>query len=417
MTQRGKRSSNANRVDQLLDELLKEHSTPEEILGRDGLLKQLTKRLVERALDAELSHHLASESAAIGSAPDAEKRGNSRNGHSSKTVSGECGELRLEIPRDRNSSFKPILVPKGERRLPGLDEKIIALYAHGNSTRDIQGELADLYGVNISATLISEVTDAVSVDVKNWQNRPLEPLYPIVYFDAIHVKVRSEGRVSNHAVYVVLGVTMEGGKEVLGLWMSANEGAKFWLKVMTDLKNRGVQDIFIACIDGLSGFPEAIETVFPLAKVQLCIVHLIRNSLKYVSWKDRKAVAADLKSIYRAATVDEAELALEAFAEKWDETYPTISALWLRNWERVIPFFDYPDDIRKAIYTTNAIESLNRSLRKVIKTKGSFPNEQAVYKLFYLALGNISKKWTMPIRNWKKALSRFAIEFPDRFPN
>jgi putative transposase len=324
--------------------------------------------------------------------------------------------LALAIPRDRHSTFEPNLVPKGERRLAGLDEKIIALYARGHSTRDIQAQLEDLYGVELSPTLISQVTDAVSDEVKAWQHRPLDRLYPIVYLDALHVKVREDGRVSSHAVYVVLGVTMEGIKEVLGLWMSGNEGAKFWLKVLTDLKNRGVQDIFIACVDGLTGFPDAIAAVFPNTQVQLCIVHLICNSLKYVTWKQQKEVAADLKPIYRAATVAEAELALETFAEKWDETYPTISGLWLRHWEPIIPFFEYPYDIRKVIYTTNTIESLNRSLRKVLKTKGAFPNEAAVFKLLYLALNNISKKWTMPIKNWKRALARFAIEFPDRFP-
>jgi putative transposase len=402
------------KVDQLLDNLLRDYTSPEQILGEQGLLKQLTQRLVERALQAELGHHLASESSSAPSA--ASKKGNSRNGYSKKTVSGDSGPLELAIPRDRHSTFEPILVPKGERRLAGLDEKIIALYARGHSTRDIQAQLEDLYGVELSPTLISQVTDAVSDEVKAWQNRPLDRLYPIVYLDALHVKVREDGRVSSHAVYVVLGVTMEGIKEVLGLWMSGNEGAKFWLKVLTDLKNRGVQDIFIACVDGLTGFPDAIAAVFPNTQVQLCIVHLIRNSLKYVTWKQQKEVAADLKPIYRAATVAEAELALETFAEKWDETYPTISALWLRHWENIIPFFEYPDDIRKVIYTTNTIESLNRSLRKVLKTKGAFPNEASVFKLLYLALNNISKKWTMPIKNWKRALARFAIEFPDRFP-
>lgn len=407
-----------DKVDQLLDELLEEYSAPEQILGEQGLLKQLTKRLVERALQAELGHHLenkAPEAEAVVAPPA--KRRNSRNGYSAKTVQADCGKLPLEIPRDRNSTFEPVLVPKGQRRLSGLDEKILALYARGNSTRDIQAQLEELYGVEVSATLISQVTDAVSEDVRQWQQRPLDKLYPIVYLDAIHVKVREDGRVSSHAVYVVLGVTLEGIKEVLGLWMSASEGAKFWLKVLTDLKNRGVEDIFIACVDGLKGFPEAIAAVFPKARVQLCIVHLIRNSLRYVPWSEQKDVAADLKPIYRAATVEEAELALEAFAEKWDKPYPTISQIWLRHWEHITPFFDYPEDIRKVIYTTNAIESLNRSLRKVLKTKGCFPSEDSVYKLLYLALNNIAKKWTMPIRDWKAALMRFAIEFPDRFPH
>jgi putative transposase len=406
-----------DKVDHLLDELLADYSTPEQILGEQGLLKQLTKRLVERALQAELSHHLETE---VQAPPPEEtsssKRRNSRNGYSSKTVKADCGELALSIPRDRSSTFEPILVPKGERRLSGLDDKIMAMYARGLSTRDLQAQLEELYGVEVSPTLISQVTDAVSDEVRQWQSRPLAKLYPIVYLDAIHVHVREDGRVSNHAVYVVLGVTLDGIKEVLGLWMSANEGAKFWLKVLTDLKNRGVEDIFIACVDGLKGFPDAIAAVFPQTRVQLCVVHLIRNSLRYVPWGSQAEVIADLKPIYQAATVEEAETALENFADKWDRLYPTISQIWLRHWDNIIPFFDYPPDIRKVIYTTNAIESLNRSLRKVLKTKGCFPNEESVYKLLYLALNNIAKKWTMPIRDWKAALMRFAIEFPDCFP-
>lgn len=406
-----------DKVDQLLDELLADYSSPEQILGEQGLLKQLTKRVVERALQAELSHHLQSEAEpSLSESDSASRRRNSRNGYSAKTVKAECGELPLEIPRDRNGTFAPILVPKGERRLSGLDGKILAMYARGLSTRDIQAQLEELYGVEVSPTLISQVTDAVSDEVRQWQNRPLAKLYPIVYLDAIHVHVREDGRVTSHAVYVVLGVTLDGIKEVLGLWMSANEGAKFWLKVLTDLKNRGVEAIFIACVDGLKGFPDAIAAVFPKTRVQLCIVHLIRNSLRYVPWGTQAEVLADLKPIYQAATLQAAEVALENFAEKWDQLYPTISPIWLRHWDNIIPFFDYPPDIRKVIYTTNAIESLNRSLRKVLKTKGCFPNEESVYKLLYLALNNIAKKWTMPIRDWKAALMRFAIEFPDRFP-
>jgi len=298
-----------------------------------------------------------------------------------------------------------------------LDEKIIALYARGLSTRDIQAQIQDLYGVKLSADLVSEITDGVQTEVKQWQQRPLDKLYPIVYLDAIYVKVRHEGKVINQAVYIALGVNLEGHKEALGLWMSpAQEGSKFWLQVLTELKNRGVEDIFIACVDGLTGFPQAIEAVYPKTRIQLCIVHLVRNALNYVPWKEKKEVAADLKEIYQASTVAEAEMALERFADKWDDKYPTISAMWLRHWERVIPFFDYPPDIRRAIYTTNAIESVNRSLRKVLKTKGSFSSPQAVFKLMYLVLENIAKKWTMPIRNWKGALNCFAIEFPERFP-
>jgi putative transposase len=405
-------------LDQRLDELLKDYKTPEEILGEGGLIKQLTKRVIERALQAELTHHLESETLSPNEEEAFSSKGrNSRNGYSKKTIDSDSGPFALNIPRDRQSSFEPILVPKHQRRLAGLEEKIIALYARGMSTRDIQAQLNELYGIELSPTLISQVTDAVWEEVRAWQNRPLDRLYPIVYLDALQVKVRVDGRVSNHAVYVVLGVNLEGTKEVLGLWMSANEGAKFWLRVLTDLKNRGVQDILIACVDGLTGFPEAIETLFPDTIVQLCIVHMVRNSLKYVSWHDRKAVAADLRGIYQAATVDAAETALEAFAQTWDKRYPTISDLWLRHWDRIIPFFNYPEEIRKVIYTTNAIESINRSLRKVLKTKGAFPNEDSVFKLLYLALNNISKSWTMPIRNWRPALSRFAIEFPDRVPH
>lgn len=403
------------RADELLDELLQDYSTPEEILGKDGLLKQLTKRMVERALQAELSHHLA-QAPLRDELPQPVKPHNSRNGYSSKTVTSELGELQLQIPRDRLSEFDPVLVPKGQRRLAGLDDKILALYARGTTVREIQAQLQELYGVEISAGLISQVTNAVHEDAKQWQSRPLERVYPIVWCDALNLKVRVEGRVQNQAVYIVLGVNLDGQKEVLGLWMSEREGAKFWLSVLTDLKNRGTQDIFIACVDGLKGFPEAIETVYPQTRVQLCIVHLIRNSLNYVSWKERKAVAADLKPIYQAPTVAAAETALEDFAQKWDSRYPPISAIWLRHWEYIIPFFDYPADIRKVIYTTNAIESLNRSLRKVLKHKGSFPSPEAAFKLLYLALEKISQKWTMPIRNWRAALARFAIEFPDRLP-
>lgn len=411
-----RRRKELSQTDQLLDQLLEQCSTPEEILGEQGLLKQLTKRLMERALSAELTHHLNQENQIQSSQGGEAPKRNSRNGFSKKTVKGNCGEVELDIPRDRQSTFAPIIVPKGERTLRGLDDKILALYARGNGVRDIQACLEELYGIEVSPSLISQVTDAVSEDVRQWQTRPLDTLYPIVYLDALHVKVRQDGKVSPQAVHIALGINLEGDKEVLGMWMAQNEGAKFWLQVLTELKNRGVQDIFIACVDGLTGFPDAIATVFPKTKIQLCIVHLIRNALRYVPWKDRKAVAADLKSIYKAATVEEAESALDAFGEKWDALYPAISALWVRHWENIIPFFDYPEDIRRVIYTTNAIESLNRSLRKVIKTKGAFPSPDAVFKLLYLALDNIAKKWTKPIQNWSAALAHFAIEFPDRFP-
>ena len=377
-----------NRVDDLLDELLEECHSPEDILGKGGLMSQIKKRLVERALAGELKGHLKSEAAE-------ETHSNSRNGSSKKRVQTESGELELSIPRDRNGSFEPVLVPKHQRRLAGLDEKILALYARGNSTRDISAQLAELYGgAKISATVISEVIESVSADVKAWQSRPLDEVYPIVYLDALYVNIKVSGRVSKRAVYVVLGIDKEGDKQLLGLWIGEveTEGAKFWLKVLTDLRNRGLRDILIACCDGLKGFPQAIEAVYPQTQVQLCIVHLMRNCMKYVPWKDRKAVAADLKPIYQAATLAESEAALDAFSAKWDKTYPAVSQVWIRSWENVIPIFDYPMEIRRVIYTTNAIESVNRSLRKVIKTKAVFPSEDAVFRQMYLAMNNISKK-------------------------
>lgn len=406
-------------ADELLDELLEDYQGPEAILGKDGLLKQLSKRLVERALQAELSHHLHQEQQSIDEVEShqALTAHNSRNGYSAKTVQGDLGQIPLQVPRDRQSTFEPVLVPKGQRRLAGLEEKIITLYARGSSTRDIQAQLEELYGVEISATLISQVTGVVIEEVRQWQSRPLEVVYPIVWLDALVVKVREGNRICNKSVYLALGINLDGNKELLGMWISQAEGAKFWLGILTELKNRGLQDIFIACVDGLTGFPDAIEAVYPQTQVQLCIVHLVRNSLKYVPWKQQREVAADLKSIYQAATVEQAEDALTSFAQKWDSRYPTISQLWLRHWERIIPFFAYPADIRRVVYTTNTIESLNRSLRKVLKNKGSFPDDEAVLKLLYLALRNIAKKWTMPIPNWKAALSRFAIEFPDRAPD
>ena len=397
---------------ELIDRLLANYKKPEDIIGENGLLKQLTKAVLQRALQAEMTDHLGHEKhAAV-----ANKSGNARNGKSAKTLIGEFGTMPIEIPRDRDSSFEPVIVPKGQTRFVGFDDKIISLYARGMTTREIQGHLEEIYGVEVSPSLISTVTDAVTDEVKAWQNRPLDALYPIVYMDAIRVKGRGNGHVVNKAVYLAIGITLDGVKEVLGMWVAETEGAKFWLQVVTELKNRGVQDIFIACVDGLKGFPEAIETVFPKAQVQLCIVHMVRNSLRYVSWKQRKEVAADLKVIYQSATAELAELNLTVFSQKWDESHPTISQSWRRNWERIIPFFAYPAEIRKVIYTTNTIESLNMSLRKVIKNRGSFPNDEAMFKLLYLALNNIAKKWTMPIRDWRAALTRFAILFDDRMP-
>ncbi len=390
--------------EELLAGLLANYKKPEDLIGEEGLLKYLTKRVVERALEAEMTEHLGHgkhEQVANAS-------GNTRNGKSRKTLKGEFGALPIEVPRDRHGSFEPQLIPKHQTRWAGFDDKILSLYARGMTVREIQAHLEEMYGTEISPSLISSVTDAVSDEVKAWQSRPLDAIYPIVYLDCIHVKVR-EGTVRVKAVYLAIGITMEGEKEVLGLWLAQSEGAKFWLQVVTELRNRGVQDIFIACVDGLKGFPEAIEAVFPKATVQLCIVHMVRHSLNYVSWKRRPEVAADLRRIYQSATAEEAEIRLGEFEDKWDDEYLPIGQSWRRNWSRLIPFFDYPPEIRKVIYTTNAIESVNMGLRKLTKNRGSFPSDEALLKLFYLALRNISKKWTMPIRDWKAALTRFTI--------
>lgn len=396
----------------LLDELLKDYKGPEDVLGEQGLLKQLTKALIERALDAELTHHLGYAK----HDPAGRNTGNSRNGRSPKTLKTDKGPLPIDVPRDRAGSFEPVIVAKGETRFRGFDDKILSMYARGLTVREIQAHLQEIYGVEVSPTLISHVTDAVAEEVTAWQARPLEAIYPIVYLDALMVKARDDGRILNKAVYLAIGVKLDGTKDVLGLWIAQTEGAKFWLNVVTELKNRGVQDIFIACVDGLKGFPEAIEAVFPRTQVQLCIVHLVRHSLNYVSWKQRAAMAADLKRIYAAATAPDAARELDAFAATWDPTHPTVSAIWRRHWERITPFFGYSPDIRKVIYTTNAIESINMSLRKVTKNRGSFPNDAAILKLFYLALNNIAKKWTMPIRDWKAALNQFTILFEGRMP-
>jgi len=397
--------------EELIDALLANYERPDDLLGKNGILEQLTKRVVERALEAEMTHHLGHEKhGRVGNTV-----GNTRNGTSKKTLKGKTGAVSIAVPRDRDGSFEPQLVEKHQTHWQGFDDQIISLYARGMSVREIQGHLKELYHTDVSPALISSVTDAVAEDVRQWQGRPLDAVYPILYLDCLHVKVRDSGSVGTKAVYLALGVTMSGVKELLGMWISPNEGAKFWLCVMTELRNRGVQDIFIACVDGLKGFPEAIETVYPQTQVQLCLIHLLRNSLKYVSWKERKEVAADLREIYTATTVELAESALSRVEEKWNPGYPLVARPWRSNWERVIPFFQYPSEIRKVIYTTNAIESLNMSLRKVIKTKGAFPHDEAVFKILWLALRSISKKWTMPIRDWKNALNRFAILYGERF--
>jgi putative transposase len=395
---------------EILDELLAGASTREELMGEAGLFRQLKKAMMERVLGSELTHHLGYEK----HDPVGRGSGNSRNGHSAKTLLGEDGELELQIPRDRSGTFEPKLVAKGQTRLDGFDDKVISLYARGLSVREIQGHLREIYGTEVSPDLISKVTDGVLEEVRAWQNRPLDPCYPIVFFDALRVKIRDEGLVKNKAVYVALAMDAEGHKHVLGLWIEQTEGAKFWLKVMNDLKTRGLSDILIAVVDGLKGFPEAIGATFPETTVQTCIVHLIRNSLAFVSWKDRKTIMPDLKAIYRAPNAEAARDRLDDFEAKWGSRYPAIGQSWRRAWEHVVPLFAFPPDIRKMIYTTNAVESLNRSLRKIIKTRGSFPTDDAALKLLYLAIENAGVHWRRPVA-WTAAMGQFAVLFGDRF--
>ena len=401
-----------SKQDALIDELLQDCKDPKDILGQNGLLKQLTKRLIERTLQAELTDHLGYEPYA----PEGHGADNCRNGKGSKTLQSDSGPIQIEVPRDRDSSFEPKFVKKRQRRLEGFDDKVLSLYARGLSTRDIQGQLEELYGVEVSPALISNVTEAVLEDVRAWQCRPLSAVYPILYFDALFVKTRQDGPVMTKAVYLALGINLEGEKELLGLWVAQTEGSKFWLSVFNELKNRGVQDCFIACVDGLKGLPEAVEAVFPRTQVQLCIVHKLRNSLKYVPWKERKAVARDLRAIYAAATVSEAEQALDRFSAGWDAKYPAIGPSWRADWQRLTVFFNYSPEIRKVIYTTNAIESLNYSLRRLLKTRGAFPNDDSIVKILFLAINRVAKKWTMPIRDWRSALNQFVILFGDRVP-
>jgi len=404
---------NAEIKDELLDELLIGYNGPEDLLGPEGLFTELKKRLINRILDAELTTHLGYEKHQRPEGPPA----NARNGHSPKTLRSDNGKLPIKVPRDRNGEFEPTLIPKHQRQFDGFDDCIISLYSRGLSVREIQEHLKEIYKVEVSPELISNATEAVAEEAKAWQNRCLDAVYPIVYFDAIVVKIRHEGKVSNRAIYLALAINMEGKKEVLGMWTSQSEGAKFWLGVATELQNRGVSDIFICCVDGLSGFADALEAVFPQTRVQRCVVHMIRNSLKFVSWKDRRQVAAELKHIYRAPTAEAAKAALEAFRARYDERFPAIGKSWEANWEQIIPFFDYPEDIRKVIYTTNAIESLNSSFRKISRHRNLFPTIESLFKLFYLSLKNISRKWSQPIPNWSGALNRFTIEFGERMPN
>jgi len=404
------------RAEQLAEEFAGSATTIEEL---NGLMRLMMKSGLERMLNTEMDVHLGRQGdAASPTAEEAKHSGNRRNGRSKKTVQGELGEVTLDTPRDRNGTFEPQIVGKHQRRIPDFDEKILALYAKGMTTRDIQEIVEQLYGVEVSPTLISSVTEDLDAEVTAWRNRSLDRVWPIVYFDGIVVHVRGENRrVSQHTIYVALGVNLAGQKELLGLWLSPSEGAKFWLSCLTDLKNRGLDDIFVACIDGLSGFAEAIHAAYPQTQVQLCIVHLVRAALRYVSSEDSKLVIVDLKKIYQAATVEEAEQALEDFAQAWDAKYPTIAKVWRAKWTDIITLFDFPPPIRKAIYTTNAIESVNSVIRKFTKNRKIYPNEQSALKLIYMAIHEASKKWTMPIHHWKPALNHFAILYEGRMPD
>jgi putative transposase len=404
-----------SRAEQLAAEFANSATTITEL---NQLMRLMMKSGLERMLNTEMDVHLGrKEDAESPAAEEAKRTGNRRNGRSKKTVQGELGEVTLKTPRDRNGTFEPQIVGKHQRRIPDFDEKILALYAKGMTTRDIQEIVEELYGVEVSPTLISEITADLDEEVTAWRSRSIDPVWPIVYFDGIVVQVRGENRrVSQHTVYVALGVNLEGKKELLGLWLSQNEGAKFWLSCLTDLKNRGLGDIFVACIDGLSGFPEAIHAAYPQTQVQLCIVHLVRAALRYVSNEDSKQVIIDLKKIYRAATVEEAEAALEEFAQAWDAKYPTIAKVWRAKWTDIITLFDFPPPIRKAIYTTNAIESVNSVIRKFTRNRKIYPNDASALKLIYMAIHEASKKWTMPIHHWKPALNHFAIMYEDRLP-
>jgi putative transposase len=398
--------------DGVIDELLGGARTEEEITGQGGLLGQLTRRLVERAMEVELGDHLGYE-------PHAEPpggTGNTRNGTTSKRLVTEHGEVQINAPRDRDGSFEPQIVRKRQRRFEGFDDKILALYARGMSTRDISAHLQEIYGVNVGRDLISKVTDAVLEDARAWQTRPLDDVYPVVFLDALVLKIRDGGSVQRKACYLALGINLDGDREVLGLWFQDTEGAKFWMQVLTELKSRGVTDILIACVDGLKGFPEAIEAVFPATTVQTCIVHLIRASLKYVPRRQYDAVVKDLKPIYTAINAEQAMIALEAFEARWDEQLPIIGRMWREAWQQIIPFLAYEPEVRRVIYTTNAIEALNRQLRKAIKTKGSFPSEQSAIKLIYLAICNAVPQWTRT-RGWTKAMLAFKIQFGDRIPD
>lgn len=400
-----KKATQPNISDQLVADLVSQVD-PKEILSKNGLFAQLKKKIIEKVMQSELDHELGYGK----HSKTAKETENRRNGSYSKTVIDNDGKkLEIEIPRDRDSEYEPQIIPKGMRRFKEFDDQVISLYARGMTTSEIQGHLKDIYHTDVSKDLISTVTDGILEEVTSWQNRTLDSVYPIVYLDCIHVKGRDSNLVINKAVYLAIGVNLEGKKELLGIWVGKAEGSKFWMQVVTELKNRGITQIYVACVDGLKGFPEAIQSVFPGTIVQLCIVHLVRNSVKYVSYKDLKSVTADLKKIYTSVSEAGALLELESFSEKWDEKYPVISDIWQRNWSGIMPLFAFPAEIRRAIYTTNVIESTNRQIRKIIKNKGVFPDDKSIQKIIYLALNNAAKKWTMPIRNWALALNQFEI--------
>lgn len=399
-------------TDDMLDDIIGTSKTQEDVFGRGGLLNELSKRLLERMLEGEMTHHLGYEKHAI----EGHNSGNSRNGKTTKTVKTNQGELELVVPRDRKSEFEPILIEKRQSRLKEVDDQILSLYGRGMTVRDIQEHVLEFYGTEVSPDLISTITDAVLGEVTEWRNRPLDQVYPIVFIDGFVVKARLDGAVCNRTVYVVYAITLEGKKEVLGLYLGENEGAKFWLYVLTELKNRGMEDIFILCADGLKGLPEAVEAAFPKTIFQTCIVHMMRHSLNYVPYTDKKAVAADLKKIYQSNTIELAQEALDEFEIAWGDKYPAIVKSWRNNWEKITPFLQFPKEIRRVIYTTNIVESLNSTLRKAVRNRGHFSTEDGIMKVLYLAIRGVSKKWNMPIRDWKQALNHFAILFEDRFP-
>lgn len=398
--------------EEVIKTLMEYVDDPSTILEPNGLLNEISRRLIEAGLETEMADHLGYDKHSI----EGNNSGNSRNGSYNKTVSTKSGDIDISVPRDRNGKFEPKIIPKGSSRFNGFDDLIMSLYSRGLSTREIESHIKEIYQVDLSPTMVSKITSAVSEDVEEWRNRPLEAIYPIIFMDAIHIFIKTDTGTVKKAVNIVLGINMEGKKEVLSIHISENEGAKYWLMVLNNLLNRGVKDVLIFCIDGLKGFPEAIEATFPEAIVQKCIVHIIRNSLKNVSHKEKKEVATDLKPIYQAKTESEAKEHLERFKEKYKETYPTIAMIWERNWEYIIPMFRFPYYIRKIIYTTNAIESMNWSLRKQVKNKGAYPSDQSACKVVYLAIKRLETKWTRPISNWGKALNQFAIQFPDRVP-